>query len=987
MCVRASVPAARAVIVASGQLRWTAGAGACGRACRRSRRCDIDVRDVLSGGDRLARQHRRWLDHCDAAVRECVTAVVRIEACPRGLPARGDSGIIRARVGRQRDVVGPMRADERERVAGLRGGVSHDLGELALLHREAAGELVGVVVVVMVRCVGVVAVPVAVGRRVVVVGVDERSLALVGMRRQPTVEADVQVGHHLDAEQPQPCRHACEHAAQRQGVDRAWHPTCGSHAARPGGPASGGEVPRVREPPPSGSVIPPPGRGVPRARPDARVEQRRRTEAARRRDGRCARAIAAGARALATVIGLGLTMTARLASASPFAVVHPVEPPVEDGSDGSARVVKVRTRSDGLTASGRRIGSDQIQTAPKRSAEDLLRMVPGLLIVQHGNQGKGYQFYVRGFDAVHGSDIEFELGDVPINEPSNVHAHGYLDLAWIIPETVKQIDAHKGAFRLEQGNFATAASIRYELAVPEKLRGTRMSYEVGTTNRHRVAFVHAPRGRAQETFLAGEVMTDAGYGANRKADRLSAMAQLRLWQRDGFAVDALATAYQGRFGLPGTVRLDDVKTGRENFYGSYVTGQGGVSQRSIASLRLSGAKDDHRVSLTLWGQARRLRLDENYTGWLVDPVHGDRHAQHQDNAAIGVALDYERQLSDRAALRVVGSWRGDAIDQRQDELLANGHPWSSSRDLGILQQSFGIAPGLRLTPRRGWLLDGGLRFDAFDAHVHDRLAPAGTPRASGTLVQLSPRLATRVTILPRWQAFAAYGRGFRTPEARAFTLPTTAPENVDLSAYAGGKPRMTTTENVELGSRVQPSELFDVGASAFGIWIARESIFDHVSGFNVELNSTRRLGLEADVQIHPTRWLDLGIDLTAVQARFVDSKAPIPGAPPLFVQIQGALNHPKGFRAGLRWFVLGPRPLTHGAKAGATTVMDVSVGYRIKWMQLDVSIDNVYATKWREGEYNFASWWDRSQRASQVPAIQFVAGPPTMARFAATVYW
>jgi outer membrane receptor protein involved in Fe transport len=689
------------------------------------------------------------------------------------------------------------------------------------------------------------------------------------------------------------------------------------------------------------------------------------------------------AAAFAIVLG-----TATRADASPFAVVHPIEPPAPAADDDiEVRTVKVRTRSDGLTASGRRIGSDQIATSPKRSAEDLLRMVPGLLIVQHGNQGKGYQFYVRGFDAVHGSDIEFEVGDVPVNEPSNVHAHGYLDLAWIIPEAVKQIDAHKGAFRLDQGNFATAASIRYELGVPKKLRGTRVSYEIGTTQRHRVAVVHAPKSRGEETFIAAEAMFDEGYGSNRQARRLSAMGQMRLWERDGWGLDALATAYGADFGLPGTTRLDELSSGRIEFYDAYTTDTKGKSQRTIAALRFGGSSGNNRLSTTLWAQGRRLGLDENYTGALLDPVHGDRHRQHQDAAALGVSLDYERQLSDTAALRIVGTWRGDAIDQGQDEVLDSGAIWAKSRDLAILQQTFGIAPGVRITPRKWFLLDAGVRFDAYDGHVRDRLQPRGRQEYSGSLVQISPRASTRFTIRDRWQLFAAYGRGFRTPEARAFTLPPSPPENVDLDVYAGGKPQMTTTENVEVGARVQPSELFDVGMAMFGIWIGRESLFDHVSGFNIELGGTRRLGVEGDVQIHPTKWLDIGVDVTAVHARFTDSDGKIPGAPPLFVQIQGALNHPKGYRAGVRWFVLGPRPLTYGAKAGAATIMDLSVGYRMKWLQLDLSVENVFGARWREGEYNFASWWDRSERPSQIPAVHYVAGPPTMARLSATVFW
>lgn len=690
--------------------------------------------------------------------------------------------------------------------------------------------------------------------------------------------------------------------------------------------------------------------------------------------------------AAGTTFAMALVAGMPEAAASPWAAWHPPEKvsdaPAQPNDD--YRVVRVRS-GDRATASSRRIGTDQIATTPKRSAEDLLRLVPGLLIVQHGNQGKGYQFYVRGFDAVHGSDIEFTLGQIPINEPSNIHAHGYLDLTFVIPEVVRQIDATKGAFRLAQGNFATAASIRYELGVPKPLRGTRVSYEVGSTNRHRVAVVHAPRRRGEETFIAAEALYDHGYGENRRANRLSTMGQMRLVERNGYALDALGSLYRGEFELPGTVRLDDINSGRMGFYDAYTRRSGGKSERAIAGLEVSGQDEKNRLALTLWAQGRRLRLDENYTGLLAYPSHGDAHRQVQDSGALGVNLEYERQLGRRTSLVVVGNWRGDAIDEHEDRIDESGNTWGRSRDLTILQQTFGLAPGVRVQPTKWMLLEGGVRLDVFDFHDRDRIQ--GGKRFSGTLFQASPRFTSRFTIRDRWQVFAAYGRGLRSPEARAFTLPSAAPENVDLDVYAGGKPFMTTTDNAEVGARVQPSPLFDVGLSTFGIWIGRESLFDHVSGFNVELGATRRLGVEGDVQIHPTKWLDLGLDVTAVHGRFTQSGAKIPGAPPLFVQLQGSLVHPLGFRAGLRWFVLGPRPLTYGARAGAATIVDASLGYRMKWAQIDLSVDNVIGAHWREGEYNFASWWDRTRRPSQIPSIQYVAGPPRMFRVAATLFF
>ena len=43
---------------------------------------------------------------------------------------------------------------------------------------------------------------------------------------------------------------------------------------------------------------------------------------------------------------------------------------------------------------------------PDRSTDELLYVVPGVFITQHSGEGKAYQIFYRGFDAVHGQDLE-----------------------------------------------------------------------------------------------------------------------------------------------------------------------------------------------------------------------------------------------------------------------------------------------------------------------------------------------------------------------------------------------------------------------------------------------------------------------------------------------------------------------------------------------------------------------------------------------------
>lgn len=689
----------------------------------------------------------------------------------------------------------------------------------------------------------------------------------------------------------------------------------------------------------------------------------------------------------------GSDPTPEVTDTAPVSTVGSDPDDPESSPSGEVRVVTVETTTgDGLTATSHRIDSSTLRTTPKRTAEDLMRLVPGLLVVQHGNQGKGYQYYIRGFDAVHGADVEVLVDDVPINERSNVHANGYLDMGLVVPEVVSSLEVKKGSVRLEQGAFATAGTVEYRLGVPAELRGTQVGYELGSTGRHRAVMVHAPRERGEDTFVAVSAFTDQGYGENRRAQGLASLGKARLWQGRGAWIDALGGLQATRFGLPGTVRIDDVNTGRVGFYDAYLQDTGGESARALTAVTAGVERGRSALRLTAHAQLRRLALDENFTGSLGtirelrgDPraTIGDRNVQRQDEARGGLRLHGQWQVHERVALRLEGHWHSGVVDQQVDGVTEDGEIWRVERDLLARQHELGLGPGVRWQALPWLRLEAGVRVEAYHADVRDRLQ--ADERFGGTEVAALPRFAAQALLGPRWQLFGAYGRGFRPPEARAFTLPPQPPEDTDLSEFRGGRPQMTVADNAEVGARWQPNGLFDVGAAVFGTFIARESVFDHVSSFNIELGPTRRLGIEADVQLRPTSWLGLGLSVVGNQARFSLTKAPVPGAPPLLVQLQGTLVHPRGWRAGLRWFAMGRRPLSYGATAGALTVLDASVGYQWRWLGLDLSVDNLLGTRWRDGEYHFASYWDPSTSPSSIPTIHFVAGPPRMVRLAGSV--
>lgn len=631
------------------------------------------------------------------------------------------------------------------------------------------------------------------------------------------------------------------------------------------------------------------------------------------------------------------------------------------------------------SASQTTITAREIEAVPVRSAEDAMRLVPGITLVQHGSEGKGYQFFLRGFDAVHGTDLEVTLEGIPLNEWSNVHGQGYLDLGFIVPEAISSLHAMKGPFMDHQGAFAVAGSVDYRLGIAEEDLGVRVGYTAGTTNRHRGVMTYSPHDGEGKDFIAMEGLHDESFGQNRAINRASLLTRWRLIDSptDG-TVSLLASGYLAAFELPGSVRNDDVQSGRIGFYDAYDQAGEGLSGRTLLALRYTRSQGAHDVAITGYGGYRRLELLENYTGFLIDPEQGDRRQQKQTTYNFGVSMEDTVSVTQRLAIHYGASVHGDVFEQTQEHLDQEGTPNEVERSLDGLQTISSVYGSLRLRPIDPVSLTVGGRLDSVRVAALDRLE--STSNDAGTLLAASPRLTAGFRVLEPWQVFFSYGRGFRPPEARAFSSYEPPRTGISEDLYDGGEPSMTLSDSLELGTHVQASKHLWMMASGFATFIAREAVFDHVSGVNLELNGTRRLGGEFDLRYNPTGWLLLAADATLVDARFVQSGALVPFAPWLSGSVRAVVTHSSGWRAGMRFFGLAPRPLPHGARGAPMAVLDASLGYHWEHFHLDFELENVLNQPVREGEYHYASAWDPEEGGSQIPVLHTVAGPPLNAR-------
>lgn len=604
-------------------------------------------------------------------------------------------------------------------------------------------------------------------------------------------------------------------------------------------------------------------------------------------------------------------------------------------------------------------------------------MIPGTFVSQHSGAGKAHQIFFRGFDAVHGQDLEFVVGGVPVNDVSNVHGQGYADLHFVIPETVRELRALPGPLSAEQGDFAVAGTLRFELGVAEP--GTHLALAAGSHGTRRVLGLHRPHGAPEQTFAAFEAWSTDGWGVGRAASRATATGQLEQPLGGELSARVLATAYAGRFSSPGVLRLADVEAGRIARGGSYDTDQGGRSTRSSLAVELTDDQGDSTFSLLPFVVQRTLLLRQNYTGYLVDPIRGDAVLQRHDATTFGARAAVRRGFeltSDHDTLALGFEVRDDSVDQGQERVSAVDDAVTDRQvdaQLHVLDAA-GWAE-LTLHPLRRVLVRGGVRADALSFRSVDRLPGAGAS-ATAQGLHVGSKLTVDVTLLPGWRALASYGEGFRSPQAR--------------SVADGERAPFTTVRHLELGTRWSEGRRWQAAAAAFVSTLSGDLVFDEALARNTPAPGTERVGGVVELVAEPTPRFVSAVGFTWVQATFREAGGRwvagerVPFVPEAVTRADLAWTPHLGAIAG--WSVDGRagfglshvhhRPLPYRELGNDVLLADAEVGARAGALELEVSATQLLGREWFDGEFAYASNFQRGAAPSLVPARHVTVGAP-----------
>ena len=611
---------------------------------------------------------------------------------------------------------------------------------------------------------------------------------------------------------------------------------------------------------------------------------------------------------------------------------------------------------------------------PQGRPAQVLRLIPGFIAVEHsGGAGKADQYFLRGFDADHGTDVAFFSDGMPINFRSHAHGQGYTDLNFIIPETIEGLDVYKGAYLPEFGDFSTAGAVNFRTR--EVVKEGVVQAAGGQFDTQRYLLMFSPTKDKIRTLFAGEgYYTNGPFVNDNRYFRANLLGKMttNLTPRDELSLTA--TFHKAQWNASGEIPLRAVTEGTLDRFGAIDPSEGGKTLRTTARLNYHyDTTSDGQFFANAYGQYYRFDLFTNFTLFLNDPVNGDGIQQSDRRGVYGGDLGY-KQRAEVLGMSTIGTvgfqTRVDDIHARLGSQTKRA-PTGTTTDSDILEASYAPFVKLEVQPTSWMRLTGGLRAETFTFDERNRCPtcveqPAGLTTSSIVL----PKMNLALGPWARTELFANFGEGYHSNDAR--------------SAVTSGSSPLARAKSYEVGIRSKPfgPEGIELIATAWQLDLQQELIFVGDAGTTEIRGPSRRRGVEiaARGQIYGPLYINGSVTYTKAEFRNGDA---IPLAPEVTAYGALLLQWPEGLRSQLQATYLGVRPLTEDRSVKAPSWVDVDLSERyvlpVKLphgrLEAFLFIQNLLNTKWEQATFYFTSRL-RNEAPEGVADIHFVPGNP-----------
>ncbi|HEV2571563.1 MAG TPA: TonB-dependent receptor [Beijerinckiaceae bacterium] len=606
-------------------------------------------------------------------------------------------------------------------------------------------------------------------------------------------------------------------------------------------------------------------------------------------------------------------------------------------------------------SSERTFTAETLQARPISRPGEILEAAPGLIVTQHSGEGKANQYFLRGFNLDHGTDVAITVDGMPANMRTHGHGQGYADTNFIIPELVGLMQVRKGPYFAQEGDFSSAGAVH--LTYIDKVDKTLIQKTIGSFGYFRALGITSTKVGQGNLLVAADANIYNGPWV--VPDRLRKFnGVIRYSQGDesnGFSVTGMA--YSNRWNSTDQIPERAVAQGLIGRFGTLDPTDGGNASRLSLSGRWSRSDAYSDTRINAYVIRSNLNLYNNFTYFLDDPVNGDQFRQFDRRTVTGfnashtfkstiAGLPMENEFGIQGRLDQINVGLENTIQRVTTNVVRH----DAVREGSI---AFYGENRVRWTD---WLRTSiGLRGDLYDARVRsDTLVNSGHVRDG----IVSPKFGLVLGPWAKTEFFFNAGRGFHSNDARGSTITVDPADKVTPVART---PLLVRANGVEIGLRTRLIEGLDSSVSLFGLDYASENLFVGDAGTTEASRPSRRYGVEFTNRYKFSSWLSFDFDFTWSHARFrnYDPVGPyIPGAPGIIAAAGVNFGEEKGWFGGLRLRYFGPRPLIEDNSVASrpTTLVNARVGYRFdNGISVQLDAFNLFNAKASQIDYYYTS--------------------------------
>lgn len=564
----------------------------------------------------------------------------------------------------------------------------------------------------------------------------------------------------------------------------------------------------------------------------------------------------------------------------------------------------------------------------------LLEIMPGLIVTQHSGEGKAGQYYLRGFNLDHGTDLRITVDGMLVNQRTHGHGQGWADLNFLIPELVGSMQYKKGPYYAEDGDFASAGATNLNYVNTLK-QGIAVA-TAGQNGYSRALLADSSGiGNGSLLYALEYLHYDGPWTSPEDFLKLNGVLRYSIGsEENGFNITAMA--YKSEGNATNQIARRAVDSGLISRFDSLDPSDGAETSRYSLSSSWQRAGGSSVTKANIYMIAHELDLYANVTYFMDDPVNGDQFKQSDRRVMTGFNTSHVwlTNWGGHEAENTIG------IQLQNDNIFVGLDKTKQRRTLSVVrfdhvvESSAGIyfQNSLRWTEK--FRTVAGLRSDFYQARVDsDNSANSGMLSDSIT----NPKLSI---ILGPWiqtEFFINMGGGFHSNDVRGTTITTTPGAGVGANLPAKKSPLLVRSRGYELGARTAAVSGLQSSLALYVLDFDSELVFIGDAGTTSPGRPSRRIGFEFANYYTPTAWLTIDADISYAQARFTAADPAvsgyhIPGAVEGVASLSAAVDNLGPYFGSLQLRYFGPRALIedNSVRSKATTSLNGRIGYKLE---------------------------------------------------------